>query len=211
MLDLRDSGNFIALREVVRSGRIGKIQTVSVSGQHPLMPGKRQGWYFEEGQHGGTLNDIAIHALDIIPWITDTDIASVVAARTWNAKAAFAPHFKDCGQFLMQMANGGGVIGDVSYLAPEACGFGLPHYWRMTLHGLRGMVETSWNASGVVVADDSMAASELLPASPPRPGGYLDDFLAEVEGHPRRDGLSTKGVLRATRLALELEQCASQS
>jgi len=31
--------------------------------------GTRPAWYFEPGMHGGTLNDIAIHALDFIPWV----------------------------------------------------------------------------------------------------------------------------------------------
>lgn len=57
---MRDSGNALALREVVRSGRIGEIQTMSFAGQHPLLRGERPNWYFEPGMHGGTLNDIAV-------------------------------------------------------------------------------------------------------------------------------------------------------
>ena len=205
MLDQRDHGNMIRLREIVRSGQIGEIQTVNVAGQHPLLQGKRPDWYFEPGLHGGTLNDIAIHALDLIPWITGLEFCEVDAARTWNAKAIFAPHFQDCGQFMLRLSNGGGVLGDVSYLAPDTCGYELPQYWRYTLHGTRGMAETSWKTDGVTVVNDSAWKPQLFPPSPTRSGGYLEDFLDEIEGRPRLDGLTTAKILAATRLALELE------
>jgi|GEM_PF-5856597 hypothetical protein len=40
-------------------------------------------------------------------------------------------------------------------------------------------------------------------ARPPR--GYLADFLSDVRGTPRKDGLCTTSCLRATRLALVCE------
>lgn len=211
MLDMRDHGNLIALREVTTSGHIGEVQTVSFSAQHPLLWDRRPAWYFEPGMHGGTLNDIAIHAMDFIPWVTGLDIAKVDAARTWNAKAVQALHFKDCGQLFLRLSNGGGVLGDVSYLAPDQCGYALDNYWRITLHGTRGFAETSYNRTGVSFANDHMTQIELLPPASGRPGGYLEDFLADVAGTPRENGLDTPTCLRATRQSLELEAKAQNS
>lgn len=208
MLDMRDHGNLIVLRDVIRSGRIGEVQTVSISAQHPLMWGRRPAWYFEPGMHGGVLNDIAIHAVDFLPWITGLEIAGVESARTWNVKAADVPHFKDCGQFMLQLSNGGGVLGDVSYLSPDLCGYTIDNYWRITIHGTGGFAETSYNRKGITVANDSAAEPEFVPAAAPRPGGYLEDFLAEVSGTPRQNGLDTSACLRATRQALGLEVAA---
>lgn len=208
MLDLRDSGNAIRLRDIARSGRIGEIQTLSFAGQHPLLRGTRPGWYFEPGLHGGTLNDIAVHALDLIPWLTGLQIAELTAARTWNAKATGLPGFKDCAQFLLKLSNGGGALGDVSYLAPDRCGYRTQNYWKIILHGTRGFAETSWNAPGVLVSEDSEPDPELLPSGTPRPGGYLEDFLAETAGKPAPDALTTQNVLSVTRMALELQQRA---
>ncbi len=208
MLDLRDHANWIALRDVVKSRRIGEIQTVTFSGQHPLLLATRPAWYFEPGQHGGTLNDIAIHAVDFIPWITGLAIEHIVAACTWNAKAADAPHFRDCGQVMLRLSNGGGVLGDVSYLAPDACGYAIPNYWRVTLHGTRGMAETSYNARGVIVADDSSKEPETLVRAPGRPGGYLNDFLCCLRGELPTGGLDTAACLAASRFALEIEAAA---
>ena len=70
MLDMRNSGSYRTLRRLVQEGVIGEVHAIQFGGQHPLSYGSRPGWYFEEGKHGGTLNDIAIHALDAIPWIT---------------------------------------------------------------------------------------------------------------------------------------------
>lgn len=211
MLDLRDHGNWIALREVVASGRIGEIQTVSFSGQHPLLWGKRPGWYFEPGLHGGTLNDIAIHAVDFIPWLTGLPIDEINFARSWNAKASGAPHFRDCGQLALRLSNGAGVLGDVSYLAPDACGYGVSNYWRVTLHGTCGFAETSYDAPGITLADDSSKNPEIIPPAPGRPGGYLDDFLASVLGDEPAGGLDTANCLAVSRLSLELEAKARHS
>jgi predicted dehydrogenase len=210
ILDLRDSGNFIALRDVVLSGRIGEVQTAFFSAQHSLLWGKRPAWYFEPGMHGGTLNDIGIHAMDFLPWLTGLEIAEIVAARSWNAKAP-ALHFFDCGQMMLRLSNGGGVLGDVSYLAPDTCGYASDNYWRVAIHGTRGCAETSFNTQGVIMADDASKEPERLPSAPPRSGGYLEDFLADVNGAPREDGLDTDCCLRATRLALGLERKAKTS
>jgi predicted dehydrogenase len=208
MLDLRDHANWIALRDLVRSGRIGEIQTVSFAGQHPLLPATRPAWYFEPGMHGGTLNDIAIHAVDFIPWLTGLSIEKIEAARSWNAKATHAAHFRDCAQVMLRLSNGGGVLGDVSYLAPDACGYTIPNYWRITLHGTCGFAETSYNQEGVTVADDSAKAPEVCLRAPGRPGGYLEDFLCCVRGESPSGGLDTAACLAASRVALEMEAAA---
>jgi predicted dehydrogenase len=210
MLDMRDAGNLIALREMVRSGRIGTVQTVEIAGQHPLKWGTRPAWYFKPGMHGGTLNDLAIHATDFIPWVTGLQITGIDAARTWNAKATEAPHFKDCAQFMLRLSNNGGVMGDVSYLAPDKCGYSMPHYWRISLHGARGLAETAWNVPGVLLAEDTSDQPQMLPPAEAQPGGYLKDFLADLAGHARPDGLTTASCLAATELALELQARADK-
>lgn len=213
MLDLRDHGNFIGLRRLIRSGRLGEIHTVAFSAQHPLLRATRPAWYFEPGLHGGTLNDIAVHAVDLIPWLAGSEIGGVLAARTWNAKAVDVPHFMDCGQCMFRLENGCGVIGDVSYLAPDRCGYATDLYWRITVHGARGFAETSLARDGVLFADDEHPAPEHLPAPAPAasPGGYLQDFLDETAGRPRPEGLTTADCLEAGAWALRLEALAAST
>ena len=211
-LDMRDAGNFIRMKEIIAAGEIGDVYTVAVTGQHPLLYGTRPAWYFQPGCHGGTINDIAIHAADFIPWITGHEVSEVTAARVWNAKAVEAAHFKDCGQFMLRLDNGGGVIGDVSYLAPDGCGYATPTYWRVTCHGLGGMVETACGSEEVLVATDADKAPRRAAAARDRAGSYLADFVDELSGRsPREGALTTEAVLKATRLALQMQQVADES
>jgi len=106
MFDLRDSQRIIALKNIIRSGSLGEINNIIFGGQHPLTLGVRPGWYFEDGKQGGTFNDIAVHAIDLLPWLTGLSFDSIVAARTWNAFAKPYPDFMDSAQVMMTMSNG---------------------------------------------------------------------------------------------------------
>lgn len=208
-LDLRGAGAFIRLRDVIRSGELGRIHTMSIGGQHPLLLGSRPAWYFEPGKHGGTINDIGIHVFDIVPWLTGVGWKEVTTARTWNAKATDHPHFKDAAQFVGVLENGAGIMADVSYLAPDKAGYQLPHYWRFTVHGNNGIAETHYGALHVKVALDHQEAIDQRPVGPPIHRRYFTDFLNEVRGHRESCDLRTADVLRASRLALEAQRRAT--
>lgn len=208
-LDMRAGGALLALREILLSGEIGEVHTISAEGQHPLMWGSRPQWYFEQGKHGGTINDIGIHLFDLIPWMTGRTITAVAGAREWNAKATEAPHFKDCAQCLLMLDNGGGVVADFSYLAPDGTGYSAPQYWRIVVRGAKGIAETFSASDSVYVATDADAEPRRIPAQPGQPGRYLEDFLDEIEGRSAPDGLTTEQVIRAARLALKIQSIAA--
>ncbi|NLF01240.1 MAG: Gfo/Idh/MocA family oxidoreductase [Anaerolineales bacterium] len=208
MLDMRDSPQFIGARDLVQAGRIGEVLAVSFGGQHPLMLGQRADWYFEPGQHGGTINDIGVHAFDAIPWITGSPIAEIVAARSWNVLAAAFPHFHDAGQVMLVLANGAGVLGDVSYFAPNSQGYTSPFYWRTTLWGREGVLETAFTAQAITLVCNEAQQPVQLPLPAGDPGGYLRAFLHDVEGVSGGAELTTEQVLRAARLALTAQWAA---
>lgn len=207
-LDLREAGPVITLREIIQSGQIGEPATVTITGQHPLRIGVRPGWYFEEGQHGGTINDIGIHAFDLVDWLTGRSWEKLLSAREWNAKAKQYPHFKDCAQVYGVLEGGVGVFGDFSYLAPNEAGFGLPQYWRITVHGTAGVAETSYNARDVMVCSDEDKEPRQIPAGEKGDNLYLKDFLLDMQGRPRKDGLHTARVLKVARLTLDAQSKA---
>jgi len=209
-LDLRESGSIRKLQEVIQSGTIGKVCTITSTGQHPLRYGVRAAWYFEPGQHGGTINDIGVHVFDFAPWLTGSSWKSVLAARAWNAKAVEAPHFNDCAQFLATLEDGTSCFADLSYLAPNAIGFGLPQYWRVSVHGTKGMAETSYNCPTVTVVTDEDKAPRELPALTDTPAGYLQDFFDEIAGSPSATGLTTSNVLATARKSLEVQALADR-
>jgi predicted dehydrogenase len=209
-LDSRGYAAMRKLREIIRSGEIGEVATIRIAGQHPLLLGTRPGWYFEPGKHGGTINDIGIHAFDFVPWLTGLAWREITAARCWNAKAQESPHFQDCAQFMAVLDNGAGVLADFSYLAPDALGYTLPHYWHLLVHGTCGLAETNLFAKEVTVIKDGSTAPELRPAKENRLRGYLEDFLQELRGNVVAADLTSAACLQASRLALQTQLLADR-
>lgn len=209
MLDLRDTPQFRGVREHIH--RIGEIHAISFCGQHPLLHGVRPQWYFEPGKHGGTINDIAIHAMDLIPWLTGNRVAVINAARSWNAFVPNYPHFKDGGQIMLTLDNGCGVLGDVSYFAPDKSGYNLPFYWRTTFWGREGVLETSVTANNVTIALSRTDSYRRVPLPDGNPGGYLTSFLNDISGKSQPTELNTERVLTATRTTLMLQHAADHN
>ena len=199
------------LRHLIASGRLGEIHQIHVGGQHPLNYGSRAGWYFEPGKHGGTINDIAIHAIHGLPWLTGQPITDVVAARAWNAFATEVPHFMDSAQAMLTLANGCGVMLDVSYAMPSTQGYALPQYWRFTVFGTRGVAETSWAAEHVTFAEDGTDAVELVEADTADCGNYLEPFIRQIEGLPVDPPMRTADILTASRTCLRIQQAADSA
>jgi predicted dehydrogenase len=209
MLDMRDSGVFRQVRELVRAGEIGEIRAVALGGQHPLLPGVRAAWYHEAGKHGGTINDMAIHGLDLVPWITGLGYRRVVAARVWQSGPPPGSHFRNAGQLMMEMSNGAGLIADVSYVSPDSHGYTLPLYWRVTLWGSRGVIEAALHAPDITLFKEGEKSGRTLPAAAPAPGGYLDSFLRELRGQPGA-ALTAPEIFRASWVALKAQEAADR-
>jgi predicted dehydrogenase len=209
LLDLRDHGPYITMRRLIADGAIGEVRTVTFTAQHPLMLGTRPAWYFEPGKHGGTINDIGIHAIDLIPWLTGRTITRVAAARAWNARAGQFPHFQDAAQVMLTLDNAGGVLGDLSYLAPDGIAYSGEQYWRVTCHGDAGVVETNYNARAVTLSIGS--ESKSIPAEANHPTGRLDAFLNEIAGESHAGALTTASVLDAARRTLQIQQAADEN
>jgi predicted dehydrogenase len=206
LLDIRDSALGQTMYKKIRSGKLGKIQAISFGGQHPLLHGTRAQWYFEPNKFGGVINDIGVHAVDIIEWVTDQKIIEVNAARCWNSKLPQYPHFKECGQMMLTMDNGCGILGDVSYLAPDSQGYKTPYYWRFTFWGEHGIMEISWNSTSIHLSmdEDSETTEEAL--QPPRPNGCFESFMNDLQG--QADALSTQEILAASRKTLQIQKIA---
>ena len=210
-MDFRASAPCITALKLLRTGVIGEIHTVAFSGQHPLSWGTRPAWYFQKGCHGGTINDIFVHAADAIELLTGGKFAEVVAARAWNADLPEAPLFQNAAQLMLRMDNNAGVIGDVSYLAADKCGYKMDNYWRYTLHGRGGLMEFTYNSKAVMVATHADAQPQYVPVEPGPRRQYLADFLNQIRGNIVPGALDNRAVLRAARVALLAQQAADTS
>lgn len=205
-LELRNDPTLQLVEEIVASGEVGEICSVAFTAQHPLNYGVRPHWYFEEGKHGGTFNDIAIHAMDALTWLTGSAYDKTLFARQWNNCATEEPQFKDSAQFNGLLANGAAVTGDVSYVATAAA-FSLPTYWRFTMFGTRGYLEFKVGGNSVTIASgDDKTPRVLEPKEPVRRA--LEAFLAEVE--TGKSAENTASCIAASRIALSLQRFADE-
>lgn len=207
MLDLRHDPVLRRAQELIRGGGLGEIRSLSVTGQHPLSWGSRPKWYFEDGKHGGTFNDLAVHGLDAIGWITGLDYGKTLCARTWNSFAVHAPQFPDSAQLMAEMENGAGLIADVSYSAPSPLAFSLPPYWRFTFWGEKGWLEVRHGQSSLSMALEGDSEIRTVAAGSPD-GDNLIDLLREIRGEATE--FDTESVLRAARISLTVQRDADR-
>ena len=201
MLDLRYTPQSVKAKEIIQSGRLGEVRNVSFNGQHCIDYANRPSWYFEAGKHGGTLNDIAIHGVDLVRMITGLDFSRTHAARCWNAYADRNKDFEDCATFMAELSNGAGVLADVSYSAPTHA-FRLPTYWEFRFWCDRGMLQLSYNDKQITLVEEGVELPMRIDC-PDAPEGYLSEFISEIE---RGDSAVTENLLASTEQTLRIQQ-----
>ena len=213
---MRFSAGMRNIREMIADGTLGEIGTINMTGQHPLQYGTRPMWYFEDGKHGGTINDIAIHGVDLVRFLTGYGLKKIHGARTWNHFSKEVKSFRDCGQFMVELENGAGFTADVSYAAPASCGFNLETYWRTTIWGTRGVVEYKLKAANAGI--DSDTGAQLCVAlegsdgfKPVELKKYdvtgIGEFVKEINGETDLL-IDTAEVIRTSREVLTIQAAA---
>ena len=206
MLDLRDMPQTARAKEILDSGRLGQVRNITFTGQHCIDYAHRPAWYFEDGMHGGTVNDLAIHGIDLVRLLTGREFVHVDGARVWNAYATRHPDFKDCATFMARLDGGAGVLAEVSYSAPSQV-FSMPTYWEFRIWCDRGLLTLSLNDPAVTVWEDGIPQPQRYDGLPPI-CDYLGDFAAEITGGTRT---LTENTLRSTETALKLQYAADHN
>lgn len=197
-----DEPKILAAKKLYESGALGQINNVIFSGHHPLQYGRRPMWYFEKGKHGGVINDIAIHAIDVLSFAFGLEIETLNAARCWNAYAGEQENFKDSGQIMLTASNGAGIMGDVSYAIPDGVEFKYPNYWRFQIFGTNGVLDFSLGGGeGVYYLKGDDTPHTLDGADT---NNYLDDFYKYTNDEDNVI-LTESEVFAATRTALQIQ------
>lgn len=204
MFNMRYEPRITALRDLVRSGELGEVNNVYFGGQHPLQYGRRPMWYFDTPKHGGTINDIAIHGIDILAFALGMKRFTIESARCWNKYAEKQPDFRDSAQFMLTAENGAGILADVSYAVPDGIEFSIPLYWEFRLWGTGGVAEFSLSKDLVFYKKGSSVPT-VLPDKEPD-SDFLSDFLNIVS--EKEACLPMKDVFSSTRIALEIQSAA---
>ena len=205
MLDLRDSENVATAKAAIDEGLVGKINNICFEGQHPLNYGSRPGWYFEPDMHGGTINDIGIHGIDLVRFFTGSEPEKIVGAETWNFYAKEVPHFSDSAQFLLRLASGARVMADVSYAAPATQGYSHSAYWHFRIWGDKGMIEFSANTQGVTAWLNGESEPRKLSPVPVKEN-YIDRFIRAIN-----DPSVTEDTLDSAEQTLKIQAQADRA
>jgi len=201
-LTMRYHQPFPTLARIVRDGGIGELSSCMVIGLHDLAYGTRPMWYFEEGKHGGTINDLMIHGVDFIRWSTGLEFAKVIAAEAWNRRLPQHPFFQDSAQMVYEMTNGAKFLGDCSYMVPSGC----EGHWRFFL----------WGAEGQAYADGSgqlrwcratEGPKEVTQSSMPPIADPFEDFVSSMENGTQR-WVSTEECFASQMAALAGQRAA---
>lgn len=197
MLDLRYLPQTLCAKKILDGGELGEVRNVSFNGQHCMNYGKRPEWYFEEGMHGGTINDLAVHGIDLVRMLTDMEITRTDAAREWNSYAYKNKNFMDCAIFMARLENGAGVLADVSYSAPSQV-FSMPTYWEFNFWCERGLLRFSYADKRVTVFREGVK-EPLICDGIDSERDWLTDLLDEMRtgerSHTREALISTETAL----------------
>ena len=205
MLDLRYIPQTLRAKEILHSGRLGEIKNLSFTGQHALNYGTRPSWYFEEGMHGGTVNDLSIHGVDIVRMLTRSEFCGVDGVRLWNSFAKEEKQFKDSAVFMARLESGAEVLADVSYSAPSQV-FSMPTYWDFKFWCERGLLTYNFIENAVVVYEEGKPEPQRIEGID-SDNDYLSELAREIEDDTR---CVTENVLRSTETALLIQREADK-
>lgn len=206
MFELRGAAEILKARDLILNNELGKIVQIQFSAQHAILLNSRPQWYFEQGKHGGTINDIGSHAIDIIPWMTNLEYKKTIAARNWHALGLGSEYFRDAAQIMLELSNGCGVLGDMSYSATDSLKEPLPTYWRFTIWGTSGMLEFRVGDNKLYFYKNGNEKVEVIDNLPGTDMDYLNSFLSDINA--QKVDLNTDVVLESAKKTLELQYFA---
>ncbi|MBQ8400336.1 MAG: Gfo/Idh/MocA family oxidoreductase [Clostridia bacterium] len=209
MFTMRYEPKLRAVCKLMASGALGEVNNIYFGGQHPLQYGRRPMWYFEAGMHGGVINDIAIHGIDILSFAFGMQSFQINAARCWNRYALEEPDFRDSAQFMLTAENGAGILSDVSYAIPDGIEFGLPLYWQFMVWGTGGVLDFAIGKKDIIFYPKGKKEPAVLEEVQPETD-YMTDFLRLVQGEENVI-LPMEDVFAATRATLQLQKKADET
>jgi predicted dehydrogenase len=195
---------------VVRSGELGRLVSLTSLAPHRLNRALRPAWFFDSEAYGGIITDIGVHSIDQFLAFADVPDA-VIACCTIGCFGTEPPGFEDFAEVTLR---GGEITGTmrVDWFTPD----GLPDWGdgRLFLTGTEGTLELRKNLD----IEGRPGGNHLFVANKQRtrhqdcsglPVTYYRNFLDDVRdraGRTMEDGR----VLSACRLALRCQQQAER-
>lgn len=184
---------YLALREVVGSGRLGDIVQIVAEKSYPYFDGRPQ----DENVDGGLIAQNAIHALRFVEHVAGTPIASIRAVETVHGNSISGGGLRMAASLLITLKNGGVASLSANYLNPR--GSGVWGEESLKILGTRGFVESRSGGAftRLVLGDTDHGPLDL--AAPRQT--WLNTFFASLLGHAAMP-LTVEEELSPTRWAI---------
>ena len=195
LLDKRFYAPTMAARELLATGELGELVLAWASGPHRLRRSTRPDWMFRKETYGGILNDLCIHDVDLLLWLSGAKSGSVQGF-AGNRAHPDLPEFQDYGQIHLRTESGLLATSEAHWLSPEAA----PYHgdYRMVLTGTEGTAELRWAFDELLVATNTQPPElRKLPDAGSVAGDFFDAILTGGEPVVRAEELLT-----ATKVAL---------
>ena len=199
---LRNAGSHIAIREIVASGRIGKVLSMRV--HHAVfLPQHLQGWRVKDASAGGgVIADITVHDADTVRFILGEDPFEVCALATVSGMGSSV---EDSCMSLWSMPSGAQVMAHESFTHAFA-GTGIEvHGSEGSIFGHRIMTQQPVGAVELVTE----AGREGVPYSPHNLYSHAVKRFADAvsgRGSPAANGMD--GV-KSLAVAMAVKQAAA--
>lgn len=194
-------------RQLLADGAIGDLATLTVFGHHPL--GYKRGrpdWFFQPDMQGGTINDLLIHGIDGIRYMTGMEPVEVTGARAWNAELTEVPFFQDAALAMLRMENGAGVMADCSYKTPRK--HAAP--WTFFMWGSEGFLKMVTGKPVILQRHDE--PERTIEPAPGKRGSFVEDAVAEMTHGPTDEQvLTTAECLMSTEKTLRIQAAADRN
>ncbi len=169
LLPLRYDPPYLALRDIVKSGKIGEVMQMSSQKSYQL--GEREDWYHHRETYGSTILWIGPHMIDLMRFTSGRDFTEVSSFAGVIAQGAMETSTASA----FRLDNGGAAALHMDYYYPRSAGSHGDD--RLRIAGTKGVAEYM-AATGVTLATDTVKPHRLenLPAG----GSVFRDFIAQV-------------------------------
>ncbi|CAI6080183.1 Gfo/Idh/MocA family protein [Cohnella sp. JJ-181] len=93
------------LKALIDQGALGRVVSLDMRKPHRLNAGDRPAWFFDHERSGGIIQDLLVHDLDLLRWLTGSEIADL---QGYMAKRILPEHpsFYDAAALNVRLADG---------------------------------------------------------------------------------------------------------
>jgi predicted dehydrogenase len=199
LLPIRFLPVFVAMREIVRAGRIGEVAQIGAQKSYKL--GERPDWMRHRSTFGGTIPYIGIHMVDLMRFVSGREL---VEAASFQARIGH-PDMEDMENTtstIFRLDNGGTAALRLDYLRPETA----PTHGddRLRLAGSKGILEYR-DDTGLTLMTSQEKPHVIREFPQPRP--LFVDFLSSVYLHTPA-ALDLRDIYRVNEIVLAVRDAA---